>query len=762
MFFTPFAFVRQPFTVTVSPAVRYTLQGMYIGGNFTSYGAATYPYFRVLDSTGSISSSFNIGTGFASSVFTAVTQSDGKILAGGNFNSYSGSTSNYIARLNTNGTLDTTFKIGSGFNSNVNAIVVQPDGKIVASGVFGAYSGSANKNFIARINTDGTADTGSTWNQGVGFSVSAQVPTLALQSDGKILAGGTFTSYSGSGASRIARINTDGTIDTGSSWNSGAGFNTMVYSVAVQSDQKIIAAGQFTTYSGSTANYIVRLNTSGTIDTSFNTGTGFNTQVNKVQFQSDGKLIAVGNFITYSGSTANRIVRLNTSGTIDTSFNTGTGFGGNVNSVAIQPDGKILAQGVFTAYSGSVANGVARLNTDGTLDTTFNRNLSINTSTIPTAILPLSNGTVIIGGNFAGNKIGYATYLGASGSESPTGSISLLGLDSNVQNIILQTDNKVVIGGSFTTISGSQIQQRILRLNSNGTLDNTFNPGVGTNGTVVRTLLQSDGKIVLGGSFTSYSGSAINRIVRINNSGSIDTAYKVGTGTDGNIVYADIQSDNKVVAVGLFANYSGSGANRITRINTDGTIDTGSSWNSGAGFQGGVSLGQANTVTIQPDGKILVGGTFTTYSGSSSNFIARINTNGTLDSSFKLGTGFNATPVNAIAVQSDGKIVAGGGFTSYSGSGASRIARINTDGTIDSGSSWNSGVGFNSNVLSITIQSDGKVVVGGGFSSYSGSAANRIVRLNTDGSIDTTFVPTGSGFNNNINTILPIYSSSFI
>jgi uncharacterized delta-60 repeat protein len=344
--FSSFAFSQNAIVSTPSFFSEY-----YIGGGFTTYATNTNPYFRMLDSTGSISSSFNIGTGFNNSVRTAATQSDGQIVLGGDFTLYNGSSfgATRIVRLLANGLRDPGFNPGTGFNSNVISIAIQADQKIVAGGAFFAYS-SAPRNYITRINTNGTLD--ASFNIGTGFS--SHVNTIAVQADQKIVAGGLFTSYSGSTKSRITRINTDGTADTGSSWNQGIGFNSNTSALALQTDQKILVVGTFTTYSGSFANYITRINTNGTLDTSFNIGTGFNSQTFTLAIQSDQKIVIGGAFTTYSGSFTTNIARLNTNGTLDTSFNVGTGFDSNVQALAIQPDGKILVQGTFSNYSGSI------------------------------------------------------------------------------------------------------------------------------------------------------------------------------------------------------------------------------------------------------------------------------------------------------------------------------------------------------------------------------------------------------------------------
>jgi uncharacterized delta-60 repeat protein len=750
--FTPFAFFQNAVVVAAAPAV---FTGYYIGGDFTTYATNTNPYFRMVDSTGSISSSFNIGAGFNNAIYSATTQSDGKIIIGGSFASYSGSTKNFIVRLNTNGTADTgsSWNQGVGFNNSVNALAIQSDQKIVVGGAFTSYSGSGATR-IARLNVSGTLDTGSSWDSGVSFN--ALVYAVALQSDQKIIVGGNFTTYSGSSnINRIARLNTNGTLDT--TFNPGTnGVDSNVNTIAVQSDQKIIIGGGFTSYSGSTKGYIVRSNTDGTADTgsSWNQGAGFNNFVYNLALQSDQKIIVGGAFSNYSGSNINRIVRLNTNGTIDNTFNVGTGFNSSVYSLGIQSDGKIIVKGVFTAYSGSVANGVVRLNTDGTLDTTFNRNFSINTAAVFGTVLPLSNGSIILGDSFTGNRIGYMTFFNSTGGRTTQSLVDSYGFFSSIFTSISQSDGKIVAGGSFTLYSGSS-KGYIVRLNTDGTSDtgSSWNIGTGFNSTINTLATQSDGKIIVGGSFTSYSGSSnINRIARLNTNGTLDTTFNPGTaGANSTVGGVVVQSDGKIVLVGAFTQYSGSTKNSIARANTDGTSDTGSAWNIGTGF-----AGTASDIVIQSDQKLVVGGLFTTYSGSTANRIARLNTDGTRDTSFNTGTGFDAG-VSALALQSDGKIIAGGSFTTYSGSASNntRIIRLNTNGTKDT--TFSSGItGANGTVRSITLEpGTDKIMIGGDFTSYSGSTANRIARLNTNGSVDTTFQPTGSGFNASVQVILP-------
>jgi uncharacterized delta-60 repeat protein len=348
-----------------------------------------------------LDTSFNSGTGFNDNVYATNIQTDGKILVGGSFTSYNGTTQNRITRLNPDGTRDTSFNIGTGFN-DINttpiSIAIQTDGKIVVGGSIKSYNGTTQE-YITRINSDGSRDT--SFNIGAGFIDI--VFSVAIQTDGKILAGGLFTSYSGSTQNRITRLNTNGTRDT--SFNIGTGFDTIVYSIAIQTDGKILVGGGFTTYSGSTQNRITRINPDGTRDTSFNIGTGFNNNVRAINVQQDGKIIAAGDFTSYSGSTQNCITRINPDGTRDTSFNIGTGFvvpGTGVGTINIQSDGKIIAGGFFTAYSGSEQNRITRIDTDGTRDTSFytGQGLSAGFSFGVRATSIQSDGKIIVGGDF--------------------------------------------------------------------------------------------------------------------------------------------------------------------------------------------------------------------------------------------------------------------------------------------------------------------------------------------------------------------------
>ncbi|MCU4190037.1 T9SS type A sorting domain-containing protein [Flavobacterium sp. HXWNR29] len=691
--------------------------------------------FTQAQTPGDIVQSFGTAKGFNSAVFSTVVQPDGKIVVGGSFTTYKGATENRLVRLNADGTKDASFDIGTGFDAQVQTMVLLSDGKILVGGSFTSYNG-VTENRIIRLNADGSKD--ASFATGTGFGSTVRV--ITLQSDGKIIVGGDFTSYNGVTESRIIRLNADGTKDA--SFAVGTGFNGSINAVAQQPDGKVLVGGGFFIFNGATGkNYIIRLNVDGSEDASFNVGTGFSTSTNSLVVQPDGKVLVGGQFVTYKGATENRLVRLNADGTKDTSFSTGTGFNGTVNRVALQPDGKIMVVGLFTSYQGITENRIIRLNTDGTKDASFNLGTGFNDATAQVAIQ--SDGKILIGGVFIsynGLSLGRIIRLNTDGSNDASFNTGL-GFNNSISTTVKQPDGKVLVGGLFVTYKGL-IENYIIRLNTDGTKDVSFVTGTGFNTTVRAIALQPDGKILVGGSFTTYNGLTSNSIIRLNSDGSTDTSFNVGTGFN-NIVYSIVmQPDGKILVGGNFVNYNGDVSSYIIRLNTDGSKDA--SFNIGNGFNNTVF-----SVVLQPDGKMVVGGNFTSFNSVTETRIVRLNTDGSKDVSFVAGTGFNAT-VLTIAVQSDGKILVGGIFTSFNTVTENRIIRLNADGTKDV--SFVSGTGFNNGVRAIALQPDGKVLVGGDFTGYNGITENRIIRLNADGSKEVSFV-TGTGFNGPVNTI---------
>jgi uncharacterized delta-60 repeat protein len=290
---------------------------------------------------------------------------------------------------------------------------------------------------------------------------------------------------------------------------------------------------------------------------------------------------------------------------------------------------------------------------------------------------------------------------------------------STVNSFFQQSDGKILLGGNFTSVSGTT-RNRIARVHENGDLDTTFDPSA--NSTVFSVFQQSDGKILLGGSFTSVSDTARNGIARVHENGDLDTTFDFAlTGPPGeeegfqdpSVSSVVQQSDGKILLSGAFASVSGTDRNGFARVHENGDLDT--------TFDPSASS-TVNSFFQQSDGKILLGGQFTSVSGTTRNRIARVHENGDLDTTFDPSANFS---VRSVVQQSDGKILLGGYFTSVSDTARNRIARVHENGDLDTTFDPN----VNAGVLSVVQQSDGKVLLGGSFDSVSDTTRSRIARL---------------------------------
>lgn len=679
---------------------------------------------------------YGYGDGANGIVYTSAVQADGKIIVGGTFTNFNGTDKDNIARLNADGSNDLIFNSGNGTNGGaVWACAIQSDGKIIIGGDFTAYNGTA-RNRIARINTDGTID--ATFNPGTGANNDVQ--TISIQSDGKIIIGGQFTTFNGTTINRIARLDVNGAIDP--TFVIGAGSDNIVYTSAIQSDGKIIIGGSFTNVNGVARTRVARINTDGSTDLTFTTGSGANNSVGAIAIQSDGKIIISGAFTTYSATPSNYIARLNTNGTLDGTFAIGTGANNGMGPIKFQSDGKIIITGAFTSFNGTAINRIARLNTNGAVDLTYTVGSGPSADIHTCAVQ--ADDKVFIAGAFTSYNGSIRTRIARVNTD---GSIDATfgyctGANGIIRTSYIQPNGKIAFGGDFSTYSASA-RSCIARANTDGSIDINHNPGIGTNGSIVRTIsMQSTGRLILGGDFIGYAGAASVRLARSLGNGNQDAVSFPVTSGANNIVYKSlVQPDDKIIIVGAFSHYATVSRGHIARVLSNATND--GTFNPGTGADGDI-----HTCALQSDGNIIIGGLFANYNGTARSNIARITTTGTLDATFNPGTGTDGI-IYSCYVQSDGKIVIAGNFTTYNGTARNNIARLNSDGSLDA--TFNPGTGANNIIYTTCGQVDGKVIIGGNFTSYDGTARNYFARLNSNGTLDLTF-NIGTGANNTIYT----------
>lgn len=514
-----------------------------------------------------------------------------------------------LARLNTDGSLDSTFHshIEDTYKSPEAgfSIARQADGKILVAGLFQDSSG--NERGIVRLNPDGTLD-------GTFDSTRAKLNSashLAVLADGQLLVAGSFPGPgAGMGQYLIARLKADGSLDPA--------FQTRAIAesygpIALSPDGAILVAMGSIFASPGVA--LVRLDADGhtLLDTSSQSSTGPDGPISAIARQPDGKLLVAGGFTTINERPLRGIARLNPDGKLDSSFDPRAGANNSVITLAVQPDGKVLAGGWFDAMGGTVRNAIARLNSDGTLDQSFDARIrrEPNNPARITSIAVAGNGKVLIAGGF---QIDGMPRQGIA-RLSPDGSPDLtFGARVGGDVIVLQADGKVLVGGT---------RGGIARLNPDGSVDATFAPDIEGSSLVpveVKAIaLQSDGKVLISGSFRIISGMPRNGLARLNPDGSLDASFNPSIDvTPVGMFWASVavQPDHRILVGGLSQSPNGTAHFWVARLNEDGGWDK--------TFNPPALNEMVSCIAVQPDGNAIIGGSFTAVNGLARAYVARL------------------------------------------------------------------------------------------------------------------------------------------
>ncbi|MBA3634533.1 MAG: VCBS repeat-containing protein [Acidobacteria bacterium] len=676
--------------------------------------------------TSSVDLSFNaIPEKNSTSTANFTLQPDNKIIVFGNFQVVNGAVRSQIARLNPDGSLDATFNCAT-CNFNISNALLQPDGKIVVSG--------STNNLIPvvyRLNADGSRDASFT---SPIATVMGSAFVNTIQPDGKILV--THSGYIGGFFfAELYRLNTDGTVDTTFtriSVGSGRLVRTYPVKISVAPDGKILVATN-TTSASNTAGDIRRYNANGTADSTFEPPNivgadgfpGFNRSlINDFDIQSDRSIVIVGRFVSVNAVSRLNVAKLLPTGNVDLSFNSSNI--GQANRVRILPDGKVLI---------SSSNQFYRLNTDGSLDISF---------TSPTNITLINNwmfdsaGRIFLYGVFLENGVSVSKFarLNQNGSIESSFTVTF-GVVASTTAIAVQADGKVVFAGDFIRVNGVP-RVSIARVNADGNLDTTFNSGTGFNGTVSKILIQSDGKILVVGTFSNYNGTPRAGIARLNADGSLDTNFNPinSSNTFLTVNTIALQSDGKILIGGVFNSVGGQTRTGIARLNADGSLD--------ASFNPTFGNAAIQSILVQSDGKIMVGGTFSGVNGFSRTNLARLNTDGSLDSSFNAANNSIITfGVRQIEVQTDERYLI---LTNKT------IVRLNSSGATDSTFTSPTFLSPENTINQFLVQPDDSILIGGSFSQINNVPRLNFARLRPDGTLDIGFFP--SGANGAVRTIV--------
>ncbi len=705
-----------------------------------------------------------------------------------------------LARYNPNGTLDLSFGdegrvITPGF---AQAVAIQSDGKIVVGGtISGQHHPNPIRFALTRYNSDGstdaTFDADGTVTTAIGTG-SAYLRSIAIHSDGKIVAAGYISNSQNAFA--LARYNPNGSLDTtfdldgkvitavGDPLPGRAITESIAYSLAIQPDGKVVAAGQAYTIGFGWGSALTRYNLDGSLDTSFDSDgiatTAFSNGLaiaTSISIQPDGKIVAAGfSYTGTNGGSEFALARYNSNGSPDTTFDSDgmvtTAIGpraDGANSVAVQPDCKIVAAGY--SYNALLTNSdlaAVRYNANGSLDATFDFDGMLTTPIDSTvgdlesfnsiAIQP--NGKIIgVGGSRVDGGDSIIVRYDPSGSLDTTfdgdGIVTTLFLffDGNaLHDVAIQPDGKLVTAGA-----GGGGMFAVARYDTAGSRDLTF----GGSGIVHEPIpaakavaIQIDGKIVAAGAFRDGDDVVLDyfALTRYNANGSPDLSFHndgfvstaVGSSDSSSVGAIALQADGKIVVAG-----SADGSFAVVRYGIDGLLDTSFG---GDGIVttpvGNNGIGaHASSVILQPDGKIVASGR------SSEGFtVVRYDPNGSLDPTFDadgIAANFlsDIDRVHSSVLQPDGKIIVAGSRWSAFDSIDFALVRYNSNGSLDStfgaGGLITQEVGGSDSVAhAVALQPDGKILAAGYSANRQGLLFSNdfaLVRFTPDGSLDTTF-----------------------
>ncbi|MEO6902312.1 MAG: T9SS type A sorting domain-containing protein [Bacteroidia bacterium] len=684
-------------------------------GNFTTYNLKSYNRIVRLNPDGNPDATFKPGEAANDKITCIALQSDKKMIVGGNFTKYNGTPLGYLARLNTAGKNDYTFKTGTGANAAISDVLVQKNGKIIVAGNFTNFNGTPAKGLI-RLNINGNIDPS--------FSIKDtlfNIKSMVLQPDGKIILCYTYNYFQG-----LIRLNENGSTDTTYAVNYSLLNNPgipLLEAMDIQADGKLIIATDYQRF-GSKNSILYRLNSGGDIDTTFHYNNLGDKKIHiiGIAIQQNKEIIITGDSIISINGNINKfsyVGKLSKNGNVATSFSSFPLMknSGSIYNSCVEADGDIIVYGLFSLIQGIPTNNVARLNSDGSFDVSYNKVSGANGIVRTTAVQP--DGKTIIGGEFLAYNLVSRSHVARINNDGKLDYTFNVGSGTNgsINSLCIQSDLKIIIAGDFSEYSGFDTKN-IARLNANGSFDGNFKLDSKINGIVKLVASQPDGKIFICGDFKYNNNTSLLSIYRLTANGNIDPSFSALKNAEVTSLESfTIQPDGKIILNGVFNINNES--KRVVRLNTNGTLDN--TFN--------CLVGLANTTVLQPDGKIIIGGIYQPFKAMYFGFLDRYNKNGTKDTTFQkvifTGGAENYNAVKTITVHDSGKILVGGHFAYCNDRNMDNVSDLDKNGIEDSSFFSHA----NGDVYSSALLPDGKVIIAGAFSEYNNSPRNGIARI---------------------------------
>lgn len=661
---------------------------------------------------------------------------DGDLLVAGNIRAYNGGFGPGARRLSADGSLVGSMPTLLPDGSHVSSALPEPSGSFLVTGTFQGSNGAR------RVSADGTLSTD------LQVTTAFYNPSMALYADGRILInGGLYASVNGIPVGPLARILPNGQPDA--SFYVGTGPNNRVNAYVTNPDGSVIIGGAFTSVDGMPRKGIARLLPNGALDADFDplTGVGGNVTVSALAMDAQGRLLVGGSF--YAENTGwTGLARFLPNGDPDPDFASAMGAYGEVAAIAVLPDERIYIGGRFSTYQGEPRASIARLLPGGTLDEAFEARLGQAYGPIVRAIVPLPGGDVLIGGRFSAVNGRFRMSI-ARLHESGAPVLSFnpgRGPGGLVRGMALMDDGRVAIAGDFISYN-DEPRPYLAFLTGDGLLHPQFDGGEGPDGPVDMLLKLPGDRLLLAGRFSRYDGQSAPRMAVVNAFGALDesVAFSDGLIPPGHRISAAVALPDGGIVIAAHPESQPYGyTSLLFKLQPNGSLD--------ATFQPPAPVhGSVYCMRAEPDGRLLIGGSFRMGALTGPRCLVRLLPDGGLDPSFSTQSGFgpaSTAAVHAIVRRQDGRLLIGGYFTSYRNAAAHNLVCIEPDASRFTGftpRAMASSYELNPPaVLSIAALPDDRAVVTGWFSSYDGSEQPGMMVVLPDGGRDPSFaLPAG-------------------
>ncbi len=481
-----------------------------------------------------------------------------------------------------------------------------------------------------------------------------------------------------------------------------------ITSIFVQDDNKIIATG----YSNDNKGYIIRYNDDFSLDNSFDNQIIFDEIVTFATVNLNS-IYVTGMFSTVNNHLKNDIVRLNMNGSIDTLFDSGSGTNSLIGSLTILSNGKILlGKSVISSFNGVNFNGLVRLNNDGSPDQTFFTNENIWASEIYINNLDIYVATPL---NINNTNNFYFVKLDSNGNVNQSFTPVILDNFGSFDFSFYLKNNSIFINN--TSVNGNKYG--VSNYDLNGNLNTNIKLKTARYG-VIRSGDVFNNKILIAGDFIKINDYDTYGISLLNSNGSIDTNFLLNE-SKGAVIQAEIISDSTILV---------STGKEFFKVNQFAQIQN------DFNFTQFKTLYNVLKFKTLPDGKIIAG---------DCNNVYRLNSNGSEDTTFNIGTGIDQVSSSYdFDIQSDGKVIFGGIFNNFNGQPVNKLIRINTDGSLDTSFNLGSGpesVNSDDGITLVKVLENQEIIIGGYFNSFNGHyIPTRILKLNSSGQVDSTFI----------------------